>query len=96
MAKLSPYTLKLETPLVFGKTEVEELVFQPCKAKHLVQCENDKGNVVPYMLELAGFLTGQTSQIIGELEGGDIWKVVGITSDFFAGSQPTGNEQSES
>jgi hypothetical protein len=91
---LEPYVLKLETPITFGKVTVEELTFQPCKARHLVKCVNDKQNVVPYMIELAGYLTGQTSQIIGELEGEDIWRVIGVTSDFFAGSQPTGETQS--
>ena len=95
MAKLVPHILKLDEPLVVGKTEVSELTFQPCKARHLMRCEQNKDNVVPYMLELAGFLTGQTSQIIGELEGDDVWKVVAIASDFFAGTQPTGQKSSE-
>ena len=92
---LKPYTLKLSTPVSFGEVSRSEITFQPCKAKHLMKCENDKENVVPYMLELASYLSGETIQLIGEIEGEDIWKVVGIASDFFAGSQPTGAKASQ-
>ena len=92
---LEPHTFYPARPIIFGSKEISELVFQPCKAKHLIRCTESKDNVIPYMLELAGFLSGQPSQVIGELEGSDVWEVVAICSDFFAGSQPTGKKLSE-
>jgi hypothetical protein len=48
------------------------------------------------ILELAGYLTGQTTQFIDELEGDDLAEVERVVVHFFANSQGTGTELSES
>lgn len=87
-----PVTVKLKHPIEIGSQRFEEITIQPMKAKHLLKCEKSEDDKVGWCLELAGYMSGNTSHMIGELEGEDIWEVVAAVASFFAGGQTPGSE----
>jgi hypothetical protein len=90
-----PVTIKLSNPITVGSTTVTELTVQPCKAKYKRRLKTPTDRPFAMFLELAGYLTGQTTQVIDELEGADLAEVERVVTIFFANSQETGTEPSE-
>lgn len=85
-------TITLAHPITFGSQMVTELRFRPLKAKDLRRMQAPPERSLAMLLELASFLSGETEQIIDELESDDLHKVLEVVGGFFAGSQPTGSE----
>jgi hypothetical protein len=85
--------VKLKNPITLGSERIDELTFRPLKAKDLRRCKAKDG--MPQILELAGYLAGQTTQVIDELEGEDVLSVLKVVNSFFVDSQETGSEESE-
>jgi hypothetical protein len=91
-----PVTIKLKSRIHFGLQIIEELVVRPCKAKDKRRIKTPTDRPFAMILELAGYLTGQPTQVIDELEGEDLAEVERVVANFFANSQGTGTEPSES
>lgn len=90
MAK--PVTIQLKNPFSIGSQTFTEITINPMKSKYLSSCTRAVEDKIPWTLELAGFMSGETEEMIGELEGEDIWEVVSVVSVFIAGSQQAGDE----
>lgn len=89
-----PVTVKLRKPIPFGSETITELTLRPVKGKDLRRLKADRP--IPMTLELAGYLSGQVTEVIDELEGGDLAEVLRVASDFFEAFHETGSEPSPS
>ena len=87
-----PVTIELEHPIEFGSKTIAELTFRPIKAKDLRRVKAPDHRRIEMTLELAGYLSGQPTQVIDELEGNDLMKVLDLVADFLSGSPATGVE----
>lgn len=87
-----PVTIPLTSPIEFGSQRVEELVVRPLKAKDLRTMKTSHDDQIRYMLEMASKLSGQSTQIIDELEGEDLGKTIEVVTVFLAAIQGTGDE----
>lgn len=84
--------VKLLHPIAFGNQTIEELAFRPMKAKDLRRLQSPAERSLAMMLELAGFLCGQPTQVIDELTGVDLRAVLKVVNDFFGASLGIGTE----
>ncbi len=91
-----PVTVKLRTPIRQGSVEITELTFRPVKARDLRRMQAGPEKPMLMVLELAGFLSGQPTTVIDELEGEDLTEILGVVGNFFESSQRTGTAPSES
>lgn len=87
-----PVVIDLANPIEFGSKMITELTIQPLKAKHLRRLKASEDRSLAMMIELAGYLAGQPTQVIDELEGEDLHRVIGVVADFFGGGPQTGGE----
>lgn len=86
--------VQLDTPVEFGGKTICELTIRPPKAKHMRKVQTPETRKLGFMIELAGYLAGEVSQVIDELEWSDLQKVLGVVSDFLGGGTPTGDDES--
>lgn len=89
-------TIQLAHPIQLGSESITELKFQRLKAKHLRGLPpfvtTDEGKTefgFDFLLILASRLCAEHSAVIDELEGEDIFEVVGVVGDFFGDSPLT-------
>lgn len=85
-------TVTLYYPIQHGERLIESLTFRPLTAKEM---RRSAGTVMDMMsvksqLDYAGFLSGETSQVIDKLQAADVIQVVGVISLFFGVSHGTG------
>lgn len=85
-----PVTIPLSSPIEFGSQRIEEIIIRPLKAKDLRTMKTSHDDQIRYMLEMAGKLSGQSSQIIDELEGEDLGKVIEVVTVFLGAIQGAG------
>jgi len=88
-------TIDLKKPIMFGDVTVTKLTFRPLKAKDLRRLKSSMDQPMALTLELAGYLSGQVTQVIDELEGEDLQEVLKVVGDFFGGTPKTGPTPSE-
>lgn len=93
---MSPIVIKLTKPIAHGSVTITELTFRSLKAKDLRRLQSPAERSMAMILELAGYLCGQPTQVIDELEGVDLHAVIRVVNDFFAGTLGTGTEGSQS
>jgi hypothetical protein len=91
-----PVTLKLRKPITLGSQTITELTFRPIKGKDLRRLKEPAERAMAMTLELAGLLSGQTTQVIDEIEGEDLQEVLRVVSGFFGATPGTGTEPSQS
>jgi hypothetical protein len=89
-----PVTIELDHPIQVGKMRepLTELTLRPVKGKDLRRLKTSADNPIPMALELAGYISGQPTQVIDELCGNDLTEVLRVTSDFFGGTPETGDD----
>lgn len=88
-------TVTLKHPITHGSQTITELVFRPLKAKDLRRLQSPHTKPMAMTLELAGYLSGQTIQVIDELQGEDVQEVIALVGGFIGGSQATGDASLE-
>ena len=89
-----PVTIKLTKPIIFGSETISELTLRPIKGKDYRRLKATSGMGI--ILELAGYLSGQVTQVIDELEGEDLQEVILAVSVFMGSSREIGIAPSES
>lgn len=92
-AEVPPITIELTCPITFGERRIESLTFRPLTAKDLRRVTTPPAQTMAMTLELAGYLSGETSQVIDMLQGVDAMAVIGAVGDFFGDSRGTGTDQ---
>jgi hypothetical protein len=84
-----PVVVRLRKPIEFGDRRVDQLSIRPPRAKDLRRIK-DSDTQVQTALNMAGWLTGEVSQVIDELEGEDLSEVLKVVNDFFGKLLGTG------
>lgn len=92
MSNAKRVNVPLNNPIEVDGLVVTELNLRPLKAKDLRRLETPHERKIAMMLELACFLSGQTEEVIDELEGEDVLRVLEVVGGFFAGSHLIGSE----
>ncbi len=90
-----PVVIKLRSPIKFGSRTIDEITVRPVKAKHMRSIKESDGPLA-VTLSMASKLTGETREIIDELEGHDLRDVLQAVNGFFLAIQETGAKSSES
>ena len=83
--------LKLQYPIVFGTTTIEQLEFAKLKGKHLRGLPPLKENEITFdfLLSLVHKLTAQPPSVVDELQGEDLMGAIEVAGDFFDSSPLT-------
>lgn len=84
-----PRTVKLSTPVAFGKETVEELTFRRGQLRDLKGVAIPRPSLEDLML-VASRLAGRELGVIERLDEDDAGRVMEIASDFFARCLSTG------
>jgi len=77
-------TYKLEFPVEYGGSVINELKIRRPQGKHLMDFPLMDINTSRPLLELAAELSGQPPQLFSIMEGEDIGRVLNLVSDFLS------------
>ena len=78
-----PVVINLSSPIEFAGKRYDTITVRPIKAKDLRRCQAKPGDdSLGWVLEMAGYLTGEVDQVIDELEGEDLGAVLAAVSAF--------------
>jgi hypothetical protein len=81
-------TIKLKSPIDLAGAKIEQLDFEPMKAKHIVDMSAEPG--MKDMMAVAAKLCGQSKTVIGELAMEDLSVVLDYVGKQFAPFQEIG------
>ena len=84
--------VKLRHPITVGTETTQELSFRPIKGKDMRRIKTPAAQSLAMTLELAGYLSGQPTHVIDELQGDDLTEVMQVVTGFLGGSPATGDE----
>ena len=87
---MKPVTVKLRHPIEFGSERIEKLKLRPIKGKDMRRLKSPADRPMAMIIELAGYLSGQPTQVIDDLEGEDLQDVIRVVSGFFGDGLATG------
>jgi hypothetical protein len=90
-----PVVITLRKPITFGSRTITELTIRPCKGKDLRRIDERLGNTKT-ALSMAGWLSGEPTQVIDELEGQDLGEVMDAVNGFLFAIRGIGESSSES
>jgi len=90
-APSTPHVLKLKSPFLVGKKEIDKISFNAPKAKHIRAMPAD-GVTFGDIMTIAGKLTGEPPSLIEKLSPEDFASVTELVMLFLIGSRPTGGE----
>lgn len=76
-----PVTVRLSKTISLGSRVVQELTIRPVKAKDLRRVKDSDSSMIS-TLNMAGWLSGEVSEVIDELEGDDLARVIQVVNDF--------------
>jgi len=93
---MEPKVLKLKHPITLGSETITELEFRgPLKGKHVKGIPLGNAMCMEHILMVGGRLCAQPPSVMAELEGEDLFAVMGITSGFLPGGPSIGGASSE-
>lgn len=92
MSNAKRVNVPLKNPIEVDGLVVTELNLRPFKAGDLRRVEASSDREIAMVLELASYCSGQTQEVIDELEGEDLQKVLEVVGGFFADSPLTGKK----
>lgn len=78
-----PMTVKLRSPIEFGKDSIESLIFQEGTLGALKGMGIDRTPNVDELIQIAARLCGQPLRVIESLKPGDVQGVIAIALGFF-------------
>jgi hypothetical protein len=87
-----PVTIRLQHPITHGKQVIEELTIRPVTGADYRRVRTSKDLPLAMTMELAGYLSGQVTQVIDKLKGADLRRVMEVVGGFLSGSRETGTE----
>lgn len=90
-----PVVIKLRKSITYGSRTVEELTIRPPKAKDLRRVK-ESDTAMQTSLNMASWLSGEVSEVVDELEGEDLAKVLEVVDTFFRKLRGTGAKSSGS
>lgn len=85
-------TVQLRKPIQHGSEVITQLTLRPLKGKDMRRLKASTDQPMAMIIELAGYLSGQVTQVIDELEGEDLREVMQAVSGFLGGGLTTGAE----
>lgn len=91
-SKSRSVNVPLVYPISHGGQVIAELNLRPFKAGDLRRVEAPADREIAMVLELASYCSGQVQEVIDELEGEDLQKVLEVVGGFFADSPLTGKK----
>lgn len=86
-----PYTIELQHPIQFGSKQIAVITLRPVTGADLRKLRTPSERPLAMVLELAGFLAGEVTQVIDKLQGPDLGMVMLVTNLFFAASRGIGS-----
>ena len=88
-------SVDLVYPIEFGEQTITRLTFRPLTAKEMRRGKGKLSTIQDQstILEYAGFLSGQPTQVIDKLSAPDALEVIEVVAGFFIPSRGTGPKQ---
>lgn len=86
-----PITLTLRKPVKAGDRMVTQLTIRPVKAKYM-RVLGGSNSALEQTLQMASKLTGETTQVIDEIEGDDLRELMGHVNGFLFAIQGRGEK----
>lgn len=89
-----PIVITLRKPIESGKTTITELTIRPVKGKDLRRLKDSESGMIQ-TLNMLCWLSGQSMQVVDEIEGDDLRDAIKAVNDFLFAIQGTGEKSSD-